>query len=251
MKRNRIKKTFSLVLDMKSYKIVYLTILLSFMYEFLTVNNYFSYFKQFLIFRTDRMYLFLIFLSYSLSIFITFKEIKKNISVLIRFKDKKSYLKYVIKQEINAVLVVFILHILKSLIIINLFSWKNFTIDLAPYYNFNILVYIVINLLKHFVFLLFYVMIITLLNLRFSEIFGGIISVMFNIIIFYTQNFENGYILNKLEYLNFTNLLTVINYNGNLFFEIMYFVLYIIGLSYICLILVTKISTNFKKGILE
>lgn len=249
-KKNDKVNYIDALINIKSYKIIYLLLIVSFIYEFIYVDNQLSYFDQFLIFRTDQQSLFLVFLTYSLSVFIVFNEIKLDLNNIVRLKSKKEYIWFVLKKEMKIAIILFCVHFLKTLIVVNLCSWMNFKLVNTWYYDFSIILYILINTIKHFGIVVMFVSLITLININYSSLIGCVSSLVLSVIIFFTPVYENNILGDKIEYFNFTNLLKHINYSGRFEFEILHYILYIFCLLVLLSFLYKRVLKK-KKGILE
>lgn len=245
------KKCNSSILDLPSLKIVYLIIFVSFIYEVIYANQELTYFEQFLAIRTDMIDLFFVFLSYSLCIFITFKEISKDLSTFIRLGSRKKYVDFILKNEIKFCFIVFLINLLKSLIVVNLFSWHSFEITASWYSGLNIVWYIILNTFKHFVLLNVFVVIITLIVFCFNYIIGCFSSVLISILLFFNPEYENNVLLNFYDYFNYTNLLKQINYSNGLLGELLHFFVYIFVCLFVIYCLYNYVVKTRKKGVLE
>ena len=103
------------ILNLGIYSVVYLCLFISFLYDIFHVIPGEDYFLNIISRMTDPISFSFVFIALILSIYFVFIKKKSSFMVGIRYGTKKKYDKYLLKEEIKYVNILFLINLLKYL----------------------------------------------------------------------------------------------------------------------------------------
>ena len=245
MQKNRyIFFNISTVLTSKFLQIFIIILLLIIGYFTSTLERQTNYFEGLVNIFTYEQFLTLCYLPMVIlgNLFII-NLFDKNLFYIIRFKNKKNYIKELLKNIIVLNTIIFIIVVIIIITFFNFFSNGDFIIEYINFYKTNSLIYFVYVLIKMY----FLTILFSIITTLFFKLFNKNLSLFFSIIITISL-----FLCQFISVFEVNNLLDIPLYFGIYFLNIIVyrsFAINIISFVIICLILIIVIGILYKKYI--
>lgn len=199
------------ILNLGIYSVVYLCLFISFLYDIFHVIPGEDYFLNVISRMADPISFSFVFIALILSIYFVFIKKKSSFMVGIRYGNKKKYDKYLFKEEIKYVNILFLINLLKYFILVNIFGGINITS--VYYYGMDIKIYFLWIVIRQYLLFLS----ITYLFTCISNYINKYIPLFLSIIIVALMLFSPYYLndsFNIINLTNFTYLVKIVLFNS-------------------------------------